>query len=211
MISDADGTYRGFDGAVHSVDAGTRPSTPNFSNWDIYRSQAQLTALIDPGGRSDMAQSIIDDYGRAAPSRSGAWTTGRPTSWSVISGMAVLADYYAFGATGFDTATALSAMTTEQTTDTNVTPGVTYLDSFGYLPTDSIYGCCHEYATTSTQLEYDIDDFALSVFAGALGNSSVASKFRTGRRTGKTSSTPPAATSSPGTPTAAGWTASTRT
>jgi putative alpha-1,2-mannosidase len=69
-------------------------------------------------------------------------------------------------------------MTTEQTTDTDVTPGVTYLDSFGYLPTNSIYGCCHQYATTSTQLEYDIDDFALSAFARALGNSSVASKFQ---------------------------------
>jgi len=60
----------------------------------------------------------------------------------------------------------------------SVTPGVTYLDSFGFLPTDSIYGCCHEYATTSTQLEYDIDDFALSVFAGERGDSATAAKFR---------------------------------
>ena len=69
-------------------------------------------------------------------------------------------------------------MIKEQTTDTDVTPGVTYLDSFGFLPTDSIYGCCHEYATTSTQLEYDIDDFALSVFAGERGDSATAAKFR---------------------------------
>ena len=178
VISDTDGSYRGFDGAVHTVDRGHSAEYTDFSNWDIYRSQAQLTALIDPAAASDMAQSIIDDYEQGGTLTK--WGMGDGETYIMVgdSGIPVLADYHAFGATNFDTATALSAMITEQTTDTDVTPGVTYLDSFGYLPTNSIYGCCHEYATTSTQLEYDTDDFALSAFAGSLGDTAVQAKFQ---------------------------------
>jgi len=178
VISDVDGTYRGFDGAVHTVDAGHSAEYADFSNWDIYRSQAQLTALINPSAADDMAQSILDDYEQGGTLTK--WGMNNAETYIMVgdSAVPVLADYYAFGATGFDTSAALAAMQTEQTTDTNVTPGVTYLDSFGYLPTNSIYGCCHEYATASTQLEYDADDFALSAFAGALGATAVQAKFQ---------------------------------
>ena len=178
VTSDADGSYRGYDGAVHTVGSGQSAQYSNFSNWDTYRSEAQLTALTDPAAASDMAQSIVNDYTQGGTLTKWGMDTGETYIMVGDSGVPVLADYYAFGATGFDTATALSAMVREQTTDTAVTPGVTYLDSFGYLPTDSIYGCCHEYATTSTQLEYDTDDFALSVFAGSLGDSTDATRFR---------------------------------
>ena len=62
VISDADGSYRGFDGNAHTVDSGHSNKYADFSNWDIYRSQAQLTALINPSAANDMAQSILDDY-----------------------------------------------------------------------------------------------------------------------------------------------------
>ena len=178
VISDADGSYRGFDGAVHAVGPGHSAEYADFSNWDIYRSQAQLTALLDPAAAGDMAQSIVDGYRQGGTLTKWGMNNGETYIMVGDSGVPVLADYYAFGATGFDTSTALSAMIAEQTTDTNVTPGVTYLDTFGYLPTNSAYGCCHEYATTSTQLEYDMDDFALSAFAGALGDTATQTKFR---------------------------------
>lgn len=178
VISDADRSYRGFDGAVHTVDSGHSAKYADFSTWDTYRSQAQLTALIDPQAADDMAQSILDDYQQGGTLTKWGMNNGETYIMVGDSAVPILADYYAFGATGFDTATALSAMIAMQTTDTTVTPGVTYLDSFGYLPTNSIYGCCHKYATTSTQIEYDIDDFALSAFAGALGNTAAQTKFR---------------------------------
>ncbi|WP_083975506.1 lectin [Kitasatospora mediocidica] len=178
VLSDADGSYRGYDGAVHAVGSGHSAQYTDFSNWDIYRSQAQLTALLDPAAASDMAQSIVNDYTQGGTLTKWGMATGETYIMVGDSAVPVLADYHAFGATGFDTATALSAMVQEQTTDTNVTPGVTYLDSFGYLPTNSIYGCCHQYATTSTQLEYDTDDFALSTFAASLGDSANATRFR---------------------------------
>lgn len=178
VLSDADGSYRGFDGAVHTVAPGHSNEYADFSNWDIYRSQAQLTALTDPAAASDMAQSIVDAYQQGGTLTKWGMDNGETYIMVGDSAAPVLAGYHAFGATHFDTATALAAMITEQTTDTDVTPGVTYLDSFGYLPTNSIYGCCHEYATTSTQLEYDIDDFALSAFARSLGDSATAATFR---------------------------------
>ncbi|MFI2205587.1 lectin [Streptomyces sp. NPDC020192] len=178
VVSDADGSYRGYDGAVHTVTGGHSAQYTDFSNWDTYRSQAQLTALLDPTAASDMAQSIVNDYQQGGTLTKWGMATGETHIMVGDPAVPVLADYYAFGARNFDTSTALAAMIREQTTDTDVTPGVTYLDSFGYLPTNSLYGCCHEYATTSTQLEYDTDDFALSQFAGALGDSANRKKFQ---------------------------------
>ena len=178
VFSDADRSYRGFDGAVHTVAGGHTAQYADFSNWDIYRSQAQLTALTDPAAASDMAQSIVEDYRQGGSLTKWGMNDGETHIMVGDPGVPVLADYRAFGATGFDTSTALAAMVREQTTDTDVTPGVTYLDTFGYLPTNSAYGCCHEYATTSTQLEYDTADFALSAFAGALGDTADQARFR---------------------------------
>ncbi|MER6073680.1 lectin [Streptomyces sp. NPDC001817] len=178
VVSDADGSYRGYDGAVHTVTSGHSAQYTDFSNWDTYRSQAQLTALLDPTAASDMAQSIVNDYTQGGTLTKWGMATGETHIMVGDPAVPVLADYYAFGARDFDTTTALDAMIKEQTTDTDVTPGVTYLDSFGYLPTNSLYGCCHEYATTSTQLEYDTDDFALSRFAGALGDGANRKKFQ---------------------------------
>jgi predicted alpha-1,2-mannosidase len=177
VMSNDDGTYLGWDGAIHTVGSGHSAEYGDYSNWDIYRSQAQLTALLDPSAADDMAQSIVDDYEQTGTLTKWGMNTGETYIMVGDSGVPVLADYYAFGASGFDTSTALAAMIKDQTTDTDVTPGVEYLDSFGYLPTNSIYGCCHQYATTSTQLEYDTDDFALSAFASALGDSSAATRF----------------------------------
>ena len=38
------------------------------------------------------------------------------------------------------------------------------------MPDDGTYGCCNFYGPDSTTLEYDTADFALSAFAGALGD-----------------------------------------
>ncbi len=169
VFSDANGQYLGFDGAVHTVASG-HAQYANYSTWDTYRSQAQLAALVAPSQASDMAQSMVNDYEQGGTLPKWAMNNGETYIMVGDSGTAVLADYYAFGARDFDTATALAAMLHDASTVNNVRPGGSYLDSFGYLPTNSIYGCCHYYAGVSTQLEYDTDDFALSAFAGALGD-----------------------------------------
>ncbi|HEV3171016.1 MAG TPA: lectin [Actinocrinis sp.] len=177
VISDSNGQYPGFDGSVHTADAGHSAAYGNYSGWDIYRSQAQLEALIDPQAASDTAQSMIDDYAQ----------TGQFPKWSENSGEtyvmvgdpadAIIADYYAFGARNFDTATALNDMIAEATNASKVRPGLNYLAAPGYMPHDGSYGCCNFYGPVSTTLEYNTADFALSAFAGALGNGGAQATF----------------------------------
>ncbi|WP_370384236.1 lectin [Catenulispora sp. GAS73] len=177
VISDVNGQYPGFDGSVHTVDSGHGAAYGNYSGWDIYRSQAQLEALIDPSAASDTAQSMVDDYAQ----------TGIFPKWSENNGEtyvmvgdpadAIIADYYAFGARNFDTATALNDMIAEATNAGNVRPGLNYLAAPGYTPHDGTYGCCNFYGPVSTTLEYNTADFALSAFAGALGNSGAHATF----------------------------------
>jgi predicted alpha-1,2-mannosidase len=177
VFSDVNGQYLGFDNAVHTAPAG-HAHYANYSGWDIYRTQAQLSALVAPDAASDMAQSMVDDYrqGGTLPK----WAMNNAETYIMVGDPAdaVLADYYAFGARDFDTSAALAAMVHQATVANNARPGGGYLDSFGYLPTDSPYGCCHYYAGVSSQLEYDTADFALSAYAAALGDTADAAKFR---------------------------------
>ncbi len=177
VISDSNGQYPGFNGNVHTVDSGHGAVYGNYSGWDIYRSQAQLEALIDPSAASDTAQSMIDDYAQ----------TGMFPKWSENNGEtyvmvgdpadAIIADYYAFGARNFDTGTALNDMIAEASNANNVRPGLNYLAAPGFMPHDGSYGCCNFYGPDSTTLEYNTADFALSAFAGALGNGGAQATF----------------------------------
>ena len=65
LLSDTNGQYMGFDNKVHTVDSGHSALYANYSGWDIYRSQAQLTALVAPSQASDIAQSMVDDYAQS--------------------------------------------------------------------------------------------------------------------------------------------------
>ena len=170
VFSDAGGQYIGTDGAVHTVGAGHAAEYTNFSGWDIYRTQAQLEALIDPAVASDTAQSMVDDY--AQDHMLPKWVENNGETYIQVGDPAdpILADYYAFGARGFDTKTALADMVAQATQPNQVRPGLNYLDQLGYLPVDGTYGCCNYYGAVSTTLEYDTADFAISAYASALGD-----------------------------------------
>ena len=170
VISDINRQYPGFDGTTHTVDPGHRAAYANYSGWDIYRSQAQLEALVDPEAASDTAQSMVDDYDQ----------TGQFPKWSENNGEtyvmvgdpadAILADYHAFGATRFDSTRALADMIEEGTTANSNRPGLNYLHQLGYLPSDGTYGCCDFYGPAATTLEYNTADLAVSALAGSLGD-----------------------------------------
>jgi predicted alpha-1,2-mannosidase len=168
-FSDANGQYLGVDGKVHTVDPGHSAFYTNYSGWDVYRSQAQLEALLDPRVASDTAQSMVDDY--AQGSMLPKWMENNGEAYIMVGDPAdsMLADYYAFGARNFDTSAALSDMVAEATQASNIRPGLNYLDQPGFLPVGGTYGCCNFYGPVSTTLEYDTADFAISALAGALG------------------------------------------
>ncbi|SHG66109.1 alpha-1,2-mannosidase, putative [Jatrophihabitans endophyticus] len=176
VYSDVNRQYLGFDGEVHKTAKG-HVEYANFSGWDIYRSQAQLEAMLEPQAASDEVRSMLDQYDQ----------TGQLPKWELYNGEsyvmvgdpadAIIADAYAFGARDFDTAHALDVMLTEANQPNKIRPGLSqYLDK-GYLPLDGSYGCCNFYGPVSTQQEYDTADSAISSFAKALGDSDTATTF----------------------------------
>ncbi|WP_410787454.1 GH92 family glycosyl hydrolase [Kribbella sp. C-35] len=177
VFSDSNGQYIGFDKTVRTVPAGQSAVYANFSGWDTYRSQLQLSALVAPAQTSDMVRSLLLAYDQS----------GRLPKWPVANGetfmmvgdpaLPLIASAYAFGARNFDTAKALTAMVDQATGRSDIRPGTGYLDTHGYLPTDGAYDCCEHTGTVSTSLEYGVADFALSAFAAARGDRAVQAKF----------------------------------
>ncbi|WP_405774170.1 lectin [Streptomyces sp. NBC_00859] len=170
VVSDTNGQYSGFDGKPHTVDSGHKAVYGNYSGWDIYRSQAQLEALVDPQAASDTAQSMLDDYRQTGIFPK--WSEDNGESYVMVGDPAapIIADYYAFGAKQFDTAETLRGLVAEASKTNNDRPGLNYLDSPGYMPHDGSYGCCNFYGPVATTLEYNSADFALSALAGSLGD-----------------------------------------
>lgn len=177
IFSDADGQYLGFDGEIHRVPAGHAQYT-NFSGWDIYRCEVQLLTLLAPATASDMAQSLVNDYAQSAGMPK--WPVANSETYVQVGDPAasILSSIYSFGGTDFDTRTALAALIAQATQSNRERPGTGYLQEPGYQPLDGVYGCCNAYGPASTTLEYATADFALSTFAGALGDQVGARRFR---------------------------------
>jgi predicted alpha-1,2-mannosidase len=102
VYSDDDGSYRGFDGAVHKTVPG-HAQFANFSGWDVYRSQLQLLTWLDPRVGSDIAQSLLNQ----ADQNHGVWDrwTHLTGATSVMNGdpsAPAIADIAAFGGRDFD-------------------------------------------------------------------------------------------------------------
>ena len=183
VFSDSNGKYMGTDGkSVETVDAGHSAFYTTYSGWDIYRTQAQLTALAAPTVADDIAQSMVDIHTQSG--QFPKWMLNNGESYDMAGDPAdnILADYYAFGATNFDAATALKDMVAEatDTTGNNVRPGLAYLEQLGYLPNDGSYSSAsppHYYASASTTLEYASNDAAISFLAKALNDTADQTTF----------------------------------
>ena len=73
VVSDYNGSYAGADGRVHQ--SSTREQYANSSEWDIYRSEIELVALLAPHQAGDMVQSLVN-----MPSR------GAGPKWAIVAG-----------------------------------------------------------------------------------------------------------------------------
>jgi predicted alpha-1,2-mannosidase len=178
IISDVNGQYLGSDMLVDRLQPGQSNQYSMFSGWDIYHSLAQLQAMLDPTAADDMAQSLVNFYGEN--SILPQWGYLNLDNYAQVGDPAdaIIADYYAFGATQFDTASALADMLSQANTVNTIRPGEKFEARYGYLPLDGTYGCCYLHRYVSALLEYDTADFALSQFAAALGDSADATKLQ---------------------------------
>jgi len=163
IFSDVNGQYIGFDGRVHAVPSG-HFQFENIPGWDSYRTEIRLLSILAPSTVSDIAQSLVNDAQQGDGSLP-RWEQANADSHGMSGddGDIIIADAYAFGATGFDTSAALQAMINGQPQERE---GYTDYLNLGYLPADSLPGI----PTASTTLEYANDDFAIAQFANALGN-----------------------------------------
>jgi predicted alpha-1,2-mannosidase len=179
VASDHSGTYRGDDGRVHS--AGSRLVYTNFSEWDIYRSEIELLAVLVPGRVADMVQSLVDDAEQGGWLPKWAMPDGDASQMNGDSADAIIAAAYAFGVHAFDQKAALRAMvkgatTTEQNHGLEIERQ--YLDQYlsrHYVDAASLdLGSITYTDGASATLEYALDDFAIAQFAGALGRHGLA-------------------------------------
>jgi predicted alpha-1,2-mannosidase len=170
ISSDVNGQFMGSDAAVHTVAAGQRMQYGTYSGWDIYHSLSQLQAMLDPQAASDQAQSLLNYYAENKILQQ--WGYLNLDNYVMVGDPAqsIIADYYAFGAHGFNTSEALTDMLAQATTVNDVRPGEALEQKYGYLPEDGTYGCCNPHGYVPTLLEYDSEDLALARFAAALGD-----------------------------------------
>jgi predicted alpha-1,2-mannosidase len=178
ITSDVNGQFMGSDVKVHSVAGSQKQQYGMYSGWDTYHSLAQLQAMLTPKEASDQAQSQVNYYAENGIIQQWGYLNLDNYVMAGDPGSALIADYYAFGAKDFDTKTALADMLKQATTVNDIRPGTALEDKYGYLPEDGTYGCCNAHNQVSSLLEYDNADFALSRFAGALGDSANATKFQ---------------------------------
>lgn len=164
VLSDTDGRYPGFDGQVHTAPPG-HTQYADFSGWDVYRSQAQLLALLAPQEASDIGQSIVNQGTQGG--YLDRWTLANGgTGVMVGDPMPIIAsNLYAFGATAFD-AKSLLQLARQGATNDNERGGHTQYDTEGFVPV----GTGNQWGPASDTLEYATADFAIAQLARRLGD-----------------------------------------
>ena len=177
VTSDVNGEFMGSDEKVHSLAKGQKAQYGIYSGWDIYHSLAQLQAMLDPSAASDQAQSQVNYY--SEDSLFQQWGYLQANNYVMVGDPedSIISDYYAFGATNFNTQAALTDMVKEATTVNDARPGEGLEAQYGYLPEDGTYGCCNAHGVIATMLEDDTSNVALANFAQSLGDYSDAASL----------------------------------
>jgi predicted alpha-1,2-mannosidase len=176
VISDVTGMYPGFDGRIHRARAG-HAEYANYSDWDIYRTEVPLIALVAPGETSDMMQSLVDAF------RQEGWLP----RWPLVNGPSsvmggdsvdpVIAGAYAFGARNFDAHGALTAMVKGATSTAPPPAQGWYIERWelhddylrrGYVVNSHTTSVSPVPNGASETLEYALDDFSIARLASAL-------------------------------------------
>jgi predicted alpha-1,2-mannosidase len=181
VFNDVDGRYIGFDGDIHTIAPG-HTQYANFSDWDTYRGVAALQGLVFPQQASDMAQSLVNDAEQSGSFPRWALANTATAEMTGDSVVPLIANFYAFGAKDFDVKRALQFML-DAATEGGIgrhgyveRPEVEIYLRRGYLPLPTT-SCHGSFPAASVSLEWSVDDFAISQFASALGDSETAGEF----------------------------------
>ncbi|RYD86352.1 MAG: glycoside hydrolase family 92 protein, partial [Sphingobacteriales bacterium] len=156
ISNDVNGEYIGSDYKVHKA-VGFDNYT-SFSNWDTYRTQIQLMALVAPKETGDVITSTVN-FAKMSGGGLPRWVMAS-TETGIMQGdptSVVIANAYAFGATNFNTKAALAVMRRGAEV-----PGTKSQDR---LTRPQLEEYLKGYADASRSLEYTSADFAIGQFA----------------------------------------------
>lgn len=163
VANDVNGEYMGFNRAVHRTDGWTMYQ--NYSGWDIIRSWTHLVAAVAPEA-PDIIRSMVQDgaEGGLLP----FWTHQNVETRVMVGdpGTVNVANAYAMGVRGFDTAKALELM---------VKSGSNPNDTHRYGLADWIN--LHFAGNAAMTQEYAMADFALAQFADGLGETATRDEY----------------------------------
>jgi predicted alpha-1,2-mannosidase len=187
LFSDVNGQYWGFDQKAHQVSRGQSAQYATFSGWDVYRSQVQLLALLEPRTAGDVAQSLLNQ----AQQNNGIWDrwTHASGSTAVMTGdpsAPALAGIYAFGGTNFDVRASLKSLVKAATVPTakDLSSAGKPVMSVGQRPSLDKYLALHYIPTKSNAwggavetLEDSTADFAIAQLAGRTGDKQTSDQF----------------------------------
>jgi predicted alpha-1,2-mannosidase len=187
LFNDTNGEYRGMDGQVHRLEPGQGAQYANFSGWDVYRSQFQLLAWLDPRLASDIAQSLYNQ----ARQNGGTWDrwTHESGAVHVMNGdpaAPALADIWAFGGHDFDARGALASLIHAADVPTAADrskdgcpvecagerPGLDAWLKLHYIPTDA-----PAWGGAADTLEDATAEYGISALAEQLGDHAEAQRF----------------------------------
>ena len=187
LASDVDGRYWGMDGNVHAVAAPQKAQYGTFSGWDVYRSQLQLLALLEPDVAWDFAQSLLNQ----ANQNGGEWDR-----WTHNSGIThvmngdpaapAIADILAFGGRNFDVEAAYRSLLRAATVPTahdlskegcevecvGQRPSLDQWLKLHYIPVGA-----NAWGPAADTLEDATADFAISELARRLGDDATRRQF----------------------------------
>jgi predicted alpha-1,2-mannosidase len=163
---DADGSYRGFDGAVRRAEGFRYVS--DLSLWDTYRTLHPLYALVTPDRALDAVRSLHEMAKAKGVFPKWPLATGDAGSMIGASAEIVIADAYAKGLTDFDARGVYAILRAAALDPAAPAAGrggrsaFDLYDPLGYVPAS--HG-----GSVSLTTEYAHDDFALAGLARALG------------------------------------------
>ncbi len=165
VFNDVDGSYLGRDLKVHKAEHNYYTV---FSLWDTYRALHPLLNIIERERSSDFIKTFLLQYEQGG--RLPVWELGANETDCMIGyhSVPVITDAFKSGITGFNTETALRAMM--NSSNLNIY-GLDHYRNYGYIPADK------EHESVSKTLEYAFDDWCISEFAAAVGDSAITDEY----------------------------------
>lgn len=203
VFNDINGQYLGMDRKMHTLAPGQGAQYSTFSGWDVYRSLIPLHAWLAPRAASDMAQSLVNDAEQCGGLPRWVLNNIETGVMAGPSGVLMVAQAHAFGATDFDRVRALHFMgrmanlpgthcnghlseagrgsylkygyiAQDEWSPLNAKPGHEYIYCRDKNMEHNRCNAEGEIGHASTTLEYAGADFAAASFATALGEQRLA-------------------------------------